>query len=331
VIDAVSCTNGTAALHLALSALGVRPGDEVIVPALTYVATANAVRYCGAKAVFVDSEAESMNMDPAEIERNVSAKTKAIIPVHLYGQCADMGPIADIAAANRIAVVEDASEALGATYRGRLAGSLGTAGTFSFFGNKIVTTGEGGMVTVTDSDLAERIRRLRNQCAESTRPYWHSTIGFNYRMTNLQAALGVAQMERVDELLHARANVADWYDEDLADLDDVLARPHRRPSNRHVYWMYTVIIRDGVACNRDRLIQHLDTDGIDTRPAFSPLHLMPPYYLGTGRFPVAERLGARGISLPTHSRLTRAEVGYVASRLRYHLTHHAAKSVAASD
>jgi perosamine synthetase len=317
--DAVSCSSGTAALHLALAALGLGPGDEVIVPALTYVATANAVRYCGAHPVFVDIDAASMTLDPGQVERNLTARTKAIIPVHIYGQCADMDPLLEMAEAQSIAIVEDAAEAHGASYRGRRAGGLGTVGTFSFFGNKIITTGEGGMVTLSDPDLAERIRRLRDQGADPLRRYRHSIIGFNYRMTNLQAALGVAQMERVGELLQSRVHVAAWYDEELADCGDVLAVPQPIPGTGHAYWMYTVVLSDYAGRERDQLILRLSDDGIDTRPAFCPLHLLPPYYMGVGHFPVAERVGARGITLPTHSRLTRDDVAYIASRLRFHL------------
>ena len=196
VRESISCSSGTAALHLAMVALGIGPGDEVIVPTLTYIATVNAVRYCGATAVFVDSDPETMNIDPVDVHRKISSKTKAIVPVHLYGQCAEMDQLNELVSGRDIAIVEDAAEAHGATYRGRRAGSMSTIGAFSFFGNKIVTTGEGGMVTLDDGDLAQRVRLLRDQAADRQHPYWHSTIGFNYRMTNLQAALGVAQMER---------------------------------------------------------------------------------------------------------------------------------------
>jgi perosamine synthetase len=261
VTEAVTCTNGTAALHLALAALGVGPGDEVIVPALTFVATANAVRYCGAEPVFVDIDPETMNVDPDEIEQSITARTRAIIPVHLYGQCADMDPILDMAASAGLVVVEDAAEAQGAEYHDRRAGSMGTVGTFSFFGNKIITTGEGGMITLNDPDLACRIRQLRSQGHDPRRRYWHPIVGFNYRMTNLQAAVGVAQLERVEELLLRRANVATWYDEELADLADVLDRPRSRPGNVHVYWMYTVVLGRRVRRDRDQLMGRLDADG----------------------------------------------------------------------
>jgi perosamine synthetase len=319
VSDAISCSNGTAALHLALVALGVGPGSEVIVPSLTYIATANAVRYCGATPVFVDSDPNTMNLDPAGVERSITARTKVIIPVHLYGQCADMGPILKMARSAEIAVVEDAAEAHGATYRGRYAGSMGTIGAFSFFGNKIFTTGEGGMVTLNDNALADRIRGLRDQGADPSHRYWHSVIGFNYRMTNLQAALGVAQLERADEFLEARAAIAAWYDDELADLHDLLILPRAVPGNRHVYWMYTVRLRDQVDLTRDEVMYRLDADGVDTRPSFSPVHLMPPYVTPAYHLPVAEAIGARGITLPTYSELSRDDVAYVASRLRAHL------------
>lgn len=319
VPDAVSCATGTAALHLAMAAVGIGPGDEVIVPSLTYIATANAVSYCGATPVFVDSDAETMNLDPTQVEGRVTTKTRAIVPVHLYGQCADMGPILEIANARNLLVIEDAAEAHGAGYQGYRAGSMGTAGAFSFFGNKIIATGEGGMVTLRDPGLAERIRSLRNQGVDPRQRYWHPTIGFNYRMTNLQAAVGVAQLERVDRFLQARASVASWYDEDLVAVDDRVIGPKRAPDREHVYWMYCVILADAVRLSRDELILRLKVDGIDTRPVFPPVHLMPPYAEADSSYPVAERLGARGLCLPTHSELTRDDVAYIASRLRAHL------------
>lgn len=196
---------------------------------------------------------------------------------------------------------------------------MGTVGTFSFFGNKIITTGEGGMVTLNNPDLANYIWQLRSQGHDPRHRYWHPIVGFNYRMTNLQAALGVAQLERVEEFLLSRSDVAAWYDEELADLADVLDRPRPRPGHVHMYWMYIVVLRHRVRCDRDQLMRRLDADGIDTRPVFVPLHLLPPNAAVGRRLPVAEHIGARGITLPTHSRLTREDVVYIASRLRYHL------------
>jgi perosamine synthetase len=277
------------------------------------------VRYCGATPIFVDSDPETFNLDPADVHRKVTERTRAIVPVHLFGQCADMEALGAIAAEREIAVIEDAAQAHGATYRGRRAGSMGVAGAFSFFGNKILTTGEGGMVTLTDSPLLARIRLLQTQGEDPQNHYSHSTIGFNYRMTNLQAAVGVAQMERVAELMESRARVAGWYDAELADLEGQIRRPRTRDGNGHAYWMYAITLRRSVRLSRDELMGRLANDGIETRPMFPPLHLMAPYYSSDGRFPVAVALSARGIVLPTHPRLTEDDIGYIGARLRVHL------------
>ena len=201
VEHAIAVSNGTNALHLALVALGVTSGDEVIVPSLTYVATANAVTYCGAKPVLVDCDPRTLNIDPAAIAGKITAHTKGIIPVHLYGHPADMDPIISVAREHGLFVLEDAAEAHGAEYKGRRVGGLGNCAAFSFFGNKIMTTGEGGMVTTNDSALAAKLRLYRGQGLDPGRRYWHPVIGYNYRMTNIAAALGLAQLEQVDELM----------------------------------------------------------------------------------------------------------------------------------
>jgi perosamine synthetase len=316
--EAISCSSGTAALHLALAALHVSDGDEVIVPTLTYVATANAVRYCGARPVFVDCNEDTLTLEVADVRRKITARTKAIVAVHLYGQCADMRSLLDLELAD-IAVIEDAAEAHGATHHGRRAGSLGTVGAFSFFGNKIVTTGEGGMLTLDDAELGRRIRYLRDQATDTDRHYWHTDVGFNYRITNLQAALGVAQMERIGALLESRAQIAQWYDDDLADLEDDLRRPTIHFGNGHVHWMYTVTLRPNVASSRDEIVRRLADEGIETRPAFPPVHQMRPYFEPGARFPVAERVSAASIALPAHSRLEREDIRRVTSRLRAHI------------
>jgi perosamine synthetase len=319
VREAISCSNGTAALHLALVALGLGPGDEVIVPALTYIATANAVRYCGARPVFADVDEKSMTLDPDDVESKITSRTRAIIPVHLYGQCADMEAILQIAARKELHVVEDAAQAHGATSRGRRAGSMGTVGTFSFFGNKIVTTGEGGMVTLNDPELGERIRLLRNQGSTSTGTYWHTAVGFNYRLTNLQAAVGVAQMERIAEFLDRRAAVAGWYDEELAGIDDVVQRPTTPPGDNRACWTYPISLRSPIGVRRREVMLRLLQDGIETRPVFYPIYSMPPYRERQVRCPIAEDLGARGICLPIHPRLSREQVAFIGARLRFHL------------
>jgi perosamine synthetase len=314
---AVSCSNGTSALHLALAALDVGPEDEVIVPALTYVATANAVRYCGAKPVFVDSEPRTMTLDPQLLEGCITRRTRGIIPVHLFGHPADMDSINSVARRHGLFVVEDAAEAHGALYRGRKAGSLADAATFSFYGNKIITTGEGGMITTSSAELSERMTILRGQGVDPQRRYWFPVIGYNYRMTNIAAAIGVAQLERIDRFLELRLRLAAAYHARLSPLGEFLQLPSEQPWARHAYWSYTVILRDAACFDRDELMDRLGRDGIETRPVFYPMHTLPPYFDNHARFPVAENLGSRGISLPMHALLAEEDVTYVADRLGY--------------
>ena len=311
---AVATNNGTTALHLVLAALNIGPGDEVIVPVLTYIATANAVRYCGAEPVFVDVEPDTMNMDPSLFEAAITPRTRAVIPVDLYGHPADMVAITRIADRHGVVVVEDSAEAHGAEINGERVGSFGLATAFSFFGNKIVTTGEGGAVTTDDDTFAARLRLLRGQGMDLQRRYWFTDVGFNYRMTNIAAAIGLAQLERFDESLTRRDLIAKQYDDLLADVPG-LALPGKRPEVRRVNWLYTVTI-DGVSLEqRDRLIDGLAKDGVETRPVFHPLHHLPPYLQPDGSYPVAERLGATGISLPTHLGLTEGDVTTVCDAL----------------
>jgi perosamine synthetase len=310
----IATNNGTTALHLALAALGIGPGDEVVVPALTYIATANAVRYCGATPVLADVEEDTMNLDPADLERKVTDRTRAVIPVHLYGHPADMTGINAVAERHGLRVIEDAAEAHGAKVNGRPVGSLAHLGSFSFFGNKILTTGEGGAVTTDDDDLAARLRLLRGQGMDPNRRYWFPEVGFNYRMTNIQAALGVAQLERFDAMLARRAEIQALYDELFAD-DPRLALPVERPDATRVNWLYTLRVVGLSSDERNTLIEAMAADGVETRPVFYPLHLMPPYQGEAGAFPVSERVGAEGISLPTHMRLTDEDVRTVASCL----------------
>jgi len=291
----VAVSNGTVALHLALVLAGVGPGDEVILPTLTFIATANAVRYTGATPVFVDSDRGTWTMDPAQVERKATSRTKAIIPVHLYGHPADMDPLMDLAKRHHLFVIEDAAEAHGALYKGKPVGSIGHIGCFSFYGNKIITTGEGGMLTIQDDRLAERARLLRDHGMSRTRKYWHETVGFNYRLTNLQAAVGVAQMERVEALLAQRAAVGAKY-RDLLSGDDRLELPPQASWAQPVTWLYTILLKEGIS--RDDTMQKLEAKGISSRPSFYPVHRMPPY-LTQEPFPVADSLSSRGVSLPT--------------------------------
>ena len=315
VRHAIAANNGTTALHLALVALDLQPGDEVIIPTVTYIATANAVRYCGATPVLVDVCADTMNIDPARIEAAVTPRTKGIIPVHLYGHPAEMGPINDIAKKHKLWVVEDAAEAHGAQYDGKAVGGLGTCATFSFFGNKIVTTGEGGMITTDDDALAERLRLFRGQGMDPQRRYWFPVVGYNYRMTNIQAAIGVAQMEGVDVALQERERLARWYDEALAPLDDRIVRPAQASWAKQVYWMYNIFLREGGEERRDGVMRSMDEAGIETRPVFYPMHVLPPYKEDKS-YPVADTWAQRGINLPTHQDLTREDVQRVADALK---------------
>jgi perosamine synthetase len=316
VKHAVATNNGTTALHLALVALGLQPGDEVIVPSLTYVASANAVRYCAATPVFVDNDIGTFNMDPREVARKITARTKGIMPVHLYGHPVDLDPILTLAREYGLFVLEDAAEAVGSRYKGRLIGGHGTCATFSFFGNKIITTGEGGMVTTNDDALAARLRLFRGQGMDPEQRYWFPVIGYNYRMTNIAAAIGLAQLERVDIHLKRRKAVADAYDQALAGLSEWISLPKIEPWAEHAYWMYTILLRDRVSKTRDKVMQELDEAGIETRPVFYPMHVLPPYRdPAQGRFPHAELCGARGINLPTYGSLTAEEIAFVAQVL----------------
>lgn len=315
VKHAIATNNGTTALHLALVALDLQPGDEVIIPTVTYIATANAVRYCGATPVLVDVCADTMNIDPLAIEAKITARTKGIIPVHLYGHPAEMDAVNAVARKHGLWVVEDAAEAHGAEVLGRKVGSMSTCATFSFFGNKIVTTGEGGMITTNDDELAAKLRLFRGQGMDPKRRYWFPVIGYNYRMTNIQAAIGLAQMESIDTALADRENVAGWYNEALAGLQDQIILPKEASWAKQVCWMYNIFLRDGDEHKRDSVMQKLDEMGIETRPVFYPMHVLPPYKENAS-FPIADLWAQRGINLPTHQDLTQDDVQRIAASLR---------------
>lgn len=317
VRHAIACCNGTAALHVALAALGVGPGDEVIVPTLTFVATANAVTYCGARPVFVDSEPVTWNIDSSQVEEKITPRTKGIVAVHLYGHPAEMDELRRVARRRGLFLLEDAAEAHGALYKGCPAGSLGDAAAFSFYGNKIIATGEGGMVTTDDDALAARVRLLRGQGVDPGRRYWFPVVGYNYRMMNLPAAIGLAQLERADWHTGRRREVAEGY---LKLLRGVSRLRWQEESEwaRHAYWMFSVVIGCGSAIGRDELMARLDERGVETRPLFYPVHLLPPYREAARgeAFPVAESLARRGLSLPTWAGLSADDLGYVCETMR---------------
>jgi perosamine synthetase len=311
----VAVSSGTAALHLALLALGVGPGDEVILPTLTYVATANAVVYCGATPVFADCDPQTWTIDPESLEPLITARTRGLIVVHLFGHPANMDPILEIATRRGLFVLEDAAQAHGAEYKRRRVGGLGDAAIFSFFGNKIITTGEGGMVVTRNPEIADRVRLLRGQGMDPCRRYWFPVIGYNYRMTNLQAAVGLAQLERIEQRLTVREQVAHWYDQRLKPLEDFLLRPHTEQWARRVHWLYTILLRETVEIDRDDVAAALWEQGIETRPVFWPIHLLPPYTPAVRSLPVSESIARRGLSLPTHPWVTQDDVDRVANAL----------------
>ena len=316
VKHALSCCNGTVALHLALLALGIGPEDEVIVPTLTYVATANAVTYCGAKPVFIDSEPLTWNLDPELIEPLITSRTKAIIVVHLYGHPANMGPILKIARKHNLFVVEDAAEAHGAMYDGRKVGSMGDVSTFSFYGNKIVTTGEGGMVTTNSDELAAKIRQTKGQGMNPDRRYWFTMVGYNYRMTNIEAAIGLAQLEKVAWHIQRRREVARLYQKHLNSVKAVTLQPEM-PWASNVYWLTSLVLDDDAQISRDVLQEELAKAGIETRPFFYPIHTLPMYAPISSplKFPVAESLSRRGINLPSSALLSENEIIFIANQI----------------
>jgi perosamine synthetase len=309
----VATFNGTVALHLLAATLNLGPGDEVIMPSLTYVATANAVRYTGATPIFVDSERETWNLDPNTVVEAITPQTKAIIAVHLYGHPVDMDPLAAIAAEYGLLLLEDAAEAHGARYKGRPVGSLSDAAIFSFYGNKIITTGEGGIIVTNNQDWAERAFFLENQGRYADNPYWHPEVAYNYRMTNIQAAIGLAQLERIDEMIAIRRRNAAYYNRRLAEVPGLTLPPNKAWAE-NVYWMYSVIIEDEFGLERDEVRTRLHAAGIETRPFFYPVHTLPMYNTGQS-LPVAEELGRRGLNLPSAATLTSEQIDYVCDAL----------------
>ena len=309
---AISVCNGTVALHLALIALGIGPGDEVIVPTLTYIASVNAIVYAGAMPVFVDSLRDTWQMDPADVEKKVTPRTKAILCVHLYGHPCDLASLRKIASAHDLYLIEDCAEALGSLFEGQHVGSFGEIATYSFYGNKTITTGEGGMVTTNDAMIAERARHLKGQGLAKDREYWHDVVGYNYRMTNICAAIGVAQLERIENILDRKRQLAKQYGSGLQGTPYVI---QPESSNvRHSYWMISILLPD--PNQRDALRASLANAGIETRPLFYPIHTMPMYSSSNQRFAVAEDLAARGLNLPSYPDLENTEIDFICEVLK---------------
>jgi len=316
----VTTTSGTTAIHLALGSLGIKKGDEVIVPSFTMIGSVFPIIYCGAKPVLVDAEPETWNIDVNKIEEKITDRTRAIIPVHIYGHPCDMDPIMKLAKKHDLYVIEDAAEAHGAKYKGKKTGGIGHIGCFSFYANKIITTGEGGMVVTNDEEIAERAKSLRNlSFPKEKRIYQHPEVGYNYRMTNIQSAIGLAQLEKIEELIERRRKNAHLYNSLLKDVDGITL-PIEKEWAKNVYWMYSILIEDEYGISRDELMERLMKKGIDTRTFFIPMHQQVVFenmklFKGE-RYPVAEELSRKGMYLPSSSGLKEEEINFVCNEIK---------------
>lgn len=301
-----SVSNGTVALHLALVALGIGKGDEVIVPTLTYIASVNAIAYVGAKPVFADVDSETWNINPKKLLELITPKTKAILVVHLYGNSCDMDSILKICKERNIFLIEDAAEAFGTKYKNKYIGSFGDVATFSFFGNKTITTGEGGMLVANNKFLIDKAKHLKNQAVSSDREYWHDVIGFNYRMTNICAAIGLAQLECAQDVLQKKSKIASWYCEILKNIQ--VDFQVEQAGSIHSYWMVTILAKD--KNTRDKVRLYLKDHNVETRPTFYPVHKMPAFF-SEKTFSVSESISNKGMNLPSSPNLTKSDVKYI--------------------
>jgi perosamine synthetase len=309
----LATSNGTTGLHLALAAFGVKAGDEVIVPDLTFVATANVVRHANATPVMVDVDERTLCIDPSAIRRAITPRTRAIIPVHLYGHPAQMDAIVAIGREHDLIVIEDAAEAHGAEYHGRRVGSIGDTGVFSFYGNKVITSGEGGMLTTNNREFYLKAKSLRDHAMSSEKRYWHTEVGYNYRMTNLQAALAVAQMERIEEFLEKRRKIMGWYRAGL-ETGGRLHLNYDEPGCKNAYWMVCLEIDGITEEQRTQLMSKLRERGVDSRPYFYPISDMPMYQRSVT--PVAHKVSGRGINLPSYVDLSEQDVADISAITR---------------
>ena len=316
---AIAVSNGTSGLHMCMIASNIGPGDEVITSPFSFIASANCILFEKGVPVFVDIDPNTLNIDPAKIEAAITEKTKAIIPVHIFGQPADMDPIMEIAAKHNLVVIEDACEAIGAQYKGRRVGTIGKAGTFAFYPNKQMTTGEGAVIVTNDDKWANLLRSLRNQ-GRDIMDGWlnHSRLGYNYRMSELNAAVGIVQLKRLDEILEKRNQVADLYKKALISIDEVKTLDIAPTTTRMSWFVYVVRLEKGI--NRDHIIDAMAKLGIPTRPYFSPIHLQSFYRerfgYQPGSFPVSERAGESTIALPFHNNMKIEEIMVVCDALK---------------
>jgi perosamine synthetase len=315
----VSLCNGTAALQLAMEALQLPAGAEVIMPSFTIISCALAVLRTGCVPVLVDCEPDTWCLDVSGVARKITPRTRAVMPVHIYGHMADMTPLMELARSRGLAVIEDAAEAHGAECHGRRAGGIGTLGCFSFYANKIVTTGEGGMVVTDDNILAERIRSLRNLCFQRDRRFWHAALGHNFRMTNVQAGIGLAQVARIEDHVAQKRRMAALYSEQLGKIA-ALHLPVERPGFKNVYWMYGVVLDDAVPFDAAEFASRLKARGVDTRPFFVGMHDQPVLrergLFAGERYPTTDRLARRGLYLPSGLTLSDAQIERVCAAVR---------------
>lgn len=311
---ATSVCNGTVALHLALAALDLKPGDEVIVPTLTYVASVNTIVQAGALPVFVDSLESTWQLDPDDVRRKITRKTKAVMAVHLYGLPCQMDKLSELCKEYGLYLIEDCAEAFGTMFNGRHVGTFGDIATFSFFGNKTITTGEGGMVVMSTQELHDKAYHLKTQGVSASREYWHDVVAYNYRMTNICAAIGVAQMEHADSIIAKKREIAEWYRHGLRGLP--LQTHDEVDGTRHSYWMCSIML--DAAEQRQPLREYLKSCSVETRPLFHPVHTLPPYNTNAS-FPTAESLSERGMNLPSYPALTRPEVNDICGLIRQFL------------
>ena len=314
---AVATTSGTTALQLALAAVGVGAGDEVILPTFTMIATIHCVRHLGATPVLVDADLRTWNLDAGQLEAKITAKTKAIVPVHIYGYPCDMDEINAIGRKHNVYVVEDAAEVHGARYKGKMCGSLADIASFSFYANKIITTGEGGMVTTDQQELGALCRTLRDHAFSKERHFWHRYHGYNFRMSNMQAAVGVAQMERWEQLVQTRIDHARRYIANLRDLPGLVLPPESEDRD-NVFWMFGLRVeKEKFGADRDELRCRLAQSAIETRTFFIPMHLQPVFFerFKDQHYPVAEQLCAEGLYLPSSAKLTNSEIDFICERI----------------
>ncbi len=319
VAHGITVSNGTAALFAAIDALRLKPGDEVILPSFTIIGCAQAVLAAGAVPVLVDSDPRTWCLDPGQVADRVTSRTRAIMPVHMYGHPADMDPLAALAEKHGLAIVEDAAEAHGAEYRGRRTGSLGDIACFSFYANKIITTGEGGMVVTDDARLAERVRSYRNMAFLPERRFLHRELGYNHRITNLQAAVGLAQVESASERVAKKRHIGARYTELLAGTPGI-ELPVEEPWATNVYWMYGIVPHEDTGHDAVSFAAELRRRGVDTRPFFLGMHEQPALLeldLFAGEtYPVAERIARQGLYLPSGLTLTDADIDAVVAVVR---------------